>query len=468
MGKRSSSIFGHKSLESVFQPLIDQVCTKYSVIVRQLGQDRSEEVQFHRFLNNAKVSPKRLVDFHWQRCSITAFKARHLLMISDTTTISFTADSRREYLGYVPGQGQKDGFTLHPAIAIDALDGGCYGVGGIRFHRTEKPPAEGTEKIPDRGRKRSSAYLKKPFEANERYKWFDAPNKAITNLKGASSYTLVGDRESDFYELIARTVEQNWHFLYRGKTNRRLSKDTDQNLFATIASWKVAHHYDLNLPATKKRSAHVATLDLKFGQVSIPRPAGHPNKSLIDQVEVNIVEVKERASTVVGNEKPIHWTLLTSHPVESVEQALQIVNWYRWRWIIEQLFRAFKSKGLDIENAELKTFHGIANLATVALLAAVQVIQLVQARQGQTAQLLEHAFNEQETQCLQALNTKLEGKTQKQKNPHPPQSLAYASWIVARLGGWKGYASERPPGPITMTRGLTQFYAILEGFYLRL
>ena len=107
MGKRSSSIFGHKSLESVFQPLVDQVCTKYSVIVRQLGQDRSEEVQFHCFLNNSKVRPKRLVDFHWQECSITAFNDRHLLVISDTSTISFTADSRREYLGYLPHQGKK-------------------------------------------------------------------------------------------------------------------------------------------------------------------------------------------------------------------------------------------------------------------------------------------------------------------------------------------------------------------------
>ena len=67
---------------------------------------------------------------------------------------------------------------------------------------------------------------------------------------------------------------------------------------------------------------------------------------------------------------------------------------------------------------------------------------------------------------LSALAHKLEGKTQKQKNPFRPESLAWASWVIARLGGWTGYASERPPGPITMHNGLTQFAAIAQGFAL--
>ena len=60
----------------------------------------------------------------------------------------------------------------------------------------------------------------------------------------------------------------------------------------------------------------------------------------------------------------------------------------------------------------------------------------------------------------------MEGKTEKQKNPHPPQTLSWASWVIARLGGWKGYASESPPGPITMLRGLTKFEAQFQGWLL--
>ena len=33
----------------------------------------------------------------------------------------------------------------------------------------------------------------------------------------------------------------------------------------------------------------------------------------------------------------------------------------------------------------------------------------------------------------------LKGRTAKQKNPQPPGSLAYATWVCGRLGGWTGY-----------------------------
>ena len=59
------------------------------------------------------------------------------------------------------------------------------------------------------------------------------------------------------------------------------------------------------------------------------------------------------------------------------------------------------------------------------------------------------------------------GKTAKQKNPHPQHSLAWAAWIVARLGGWDGYRSSRPPGPITFANGINHFKAIATGWALR-
>ena len=61
---------------------------------------------------------------------------------------------------------------------------------------------------------------------------------------------------------------------------------------------------------------------------------------------------------------------------------------------------------------------------------------------------------------------KLEGNTQKQKNPYKKSSLRYATWIIARLGGWKGYASERKPGITTLWVGLEKFYDTLNGYML--
>jgi hypothetical protein len=63
-------------------------------------------------------------------------------------------------------------------------------------------------------------------------------------------------------------------------------------------------------------------------------------------------------------------------------------------------------------------------------------------------------------------NEKVEGKTEKQKNPYRKNSMSWASWLIARLGGWNGYSSESPPGPITMLRGLQKFALQLQDWLL--
>ena len=94
-------------------------------------------------------------------------------------------------------------------------------------------------------------------------------------------------------------------------------------------------------------------------------------------------------------------------------------------------------------------------------------MQLVQGRgeAGSNAPA-SRVFSPVEIIVLEVLARKFEGKTAKQKNPHPRHSLAWAAWCIARAGGWNGYASERPPGPITFARGLRRFHAIAEGFAL--
>jgi hypothetical protein len=92
-------------------------------------------------------------------------------------------------------------------------------------------------------------------------------------------------------------------------------------------------------------------------------------------------------------------------------------------------------------------------------------MQLTLARSGKD-QAIGVVFKEQECQVLADLQNTCEGKTQKQKNPYDPKRLSWAAWTIARLGGWKGYASESPPGPITMRNGLEKFKQILIGYQI--
>ena len=54
-----------------------------------------------------------------------------------------------------------------------------------------------------------------------------------------------------------------------------------------------------------------------------------------------------------AGEEPILWRLLTTHEVATVEDAHRIVDLYRLRWNIEQLFRALKSQAIDLEDSFL-------------------------------------------------------------------------------------------------------------------
>jgi hypothetical protein len=67
---------------------------------------------------------------------------------------------------------------------------------------------------------------------------------------------------------------------------------------------------------------------------------------------------------------------------------------------------------------------------------------------------------------LKRIAKQYEGGSDKQKNTNKPGSLKWAVWIIARMGGWKGYNSPRAPGPITFFKRLQAFYLIHEGWSL--
>jgi hypothetical protein len=136
------------------------------------------------------------------------------------------------------------------------------------------------------------------------------------------------------------------------------------------------------------------------------------------------------------------------------------------RWTIEDLFRTVKREGLDYESSELESGKALGKLFVMALLAAIELLQLRQARAGGTDPSSSLVFSEVQLECMQDLLPGLEGKREKQKNPYPKTNLARATWMIARPGGWKGYASQRPPGVITLHDGRIRFHHIFQGWDL--
>ena len=296
-------------------------------------------------------------------------------------------------------------------------------------------------------------------------------------LSRAQQTTFIFDAETDAKDIWQMMVDLPTDVLIRLSTNRWVKAGSAEaieepkvKLKPYIHSMPLSDTYHLKIRGLKRRNysrnksqnrkGRTAEMEVRFAPVKLAEAAAA-------DPPLYVVEAKENPTTVPSGEEPIHWILLTTHPVDSPEMAKQIIDWYKLRWMIEQVFRVSKRKGFNIEAAELAYFDSILKQTVATMEAAFRVMTLVMARDKADDQTVEQGFTQTEILCLQALNQKYQGRTQKQKNPHPSSQLSWAAWIIARLGGWKGLPSRRPPGPIIMKRGLDRFSAIFEGYIIQ-
>ena len=470
-------------LQSRFNLFVNRLSERRTCVLRQLSHDWKEEMGFWRFLGNDKASLDWLIK---RSVSLTLGDAKfadsHVLSVQDSGAISFQSRTElKKGLSFVGGSGEVPGFIVHPNLLLDADDGRCLGLGDISVF--------------DQWRSQGSKKAVRDLDVMEKKtgRWIESGFAARVSLQNAQCVTHIADREADFYEILVefgQNRQENEHLIVRVNEDRLLGhmekrgkgkKKADEKvqtgmdveitfpyrckMSRMIDKLPVQAKWTLKLPVTPKRAARDAQVHLRYArQVPIRRPTKLYRRTYKGQalplfIHINVIDLVEIAPPE-STFAPVHWRIYTSHRIETVEQAQQIVKWYCWRWRIELLFATVKSSGLDIEFALIEQAQKLKKLAIIVIMAAIQVIQLLQARDGESNQEMIDCFSSQQVELIQKLNPKLEGNTLKQKNPHSPKSLAFATGVMARLGGWKGYKSHTPPEIKTISRGLKIFFQI--------
>jgi hypothetical protein len=294
----------------------------------------------------------------------------------------------------------------------------------------------------------------RPFQDRQSVRWPEATQKA-GKIEGAARVTVVADREADMVELFARRPA-HVHLLVRAMHDRVLAGGG--KLAAGIAQGPRLGCTALDLPARPGRAARAATLSVRFGRLEL-RPPRETRKTCRAPVPMAYVDLREE--TPPEGEKPVHWRLLTTLQVDTVGDALDIAARYARRWTIEELFRTMKRKGFDIESLAIRDTAPRNRLVLACFIAATVVMQMTAERDGPLLRPVTDAFDAGDQPRLEALARDPEGGTERQKNPHPPGSLAFATWVCARSGGWTGYHGK--PGPIVILRGWTEFQTLKHG-----
>lgn len=420
--------------------------------IRRLGGNRAQEMRFRRFLHNGSVTTEEMV---CQAVTSTAARVagRDIVVVQDTSELVLGGRrARGNGFGPVGKGGALGGLLLHAALALEAASGAVLGLADAKVWNRDKGELE---------HRRSRATQDK-----ESQRWIDTAARVGERLASARSVTCVSDRESDIYEhFTARPC--NVHLIVRACQDRLIvaaATATSALLFGFVAGIPERGRFCVEIPAAPGRKARVAELAVRFAPVALRRPA-QGARGLPATVNVTVVEVRETSAPADGS-APVHWRLLTTHDVDTVAAARRIVDLYRLRWTIEDYFRTLKTAGFDIEDADLSDPRAMMNLVAAASIAAVTVMQLVKGRDGADQRRLNDAFDPDDQPILEAICERLEGKTARQKNPHPKGTLAFAAWVIARLGGWTAYYGK--PGPKVMHLGLEAFQRIKFGVVLRL
>lgn len=450
-----TDVFSDKRLDKRAQKLAASLHNSRSSSVKGATRNEAEQKGFYRFLENVNATEEALIGEITSRCKKNV-QGRHVLTIQDTSSIGL--NNHRNRLKANSGIGMVGnkiglGFLLHASLVLDADKETMLGFSDMQFwHRTE-----------DKANNSTGAYKKQPIEEKESFKWIRAAQHSKEVLQSAKRITIIEDREGDIYEQFCLIPDEKTHLLIRSRDNRKLADGS--MLYDSIAKEKAAGRYLLAIipDLRKERKGRMAQIEVRFKQIVITKPSGVKSKNLPLNKNLYLVEAKEVSGPKVDSVK---WRLLTTHKIETFEQALEIINFYKQRWYIEQIFRLLKKQGFQIEDSQLGTGWAIRKLTVLLLNNLLRIMQLILAYDNDESQPIEEVFSYEEIECLMVLGKKYEQKKTKIRNTNSTKKLSYASWIIARMGGWKGSTKQRPPGPITMKKGLEKFDLIFQGWRL--
>lgn len=428
-----------------------------SSVVNKSFKRWSDKIAAYRALNNDRYTLQNMIDCLTSDCARKISPSEHILCLEDTSEFDFRHIGGRlkeddPDIGVGGTSFMTRSFFLHPVLAVNADSGDVSGFSSIEFHN--RCPAKDMPKKKIR---------KANFKDRESYRWLSAAENSVRNLPKGTRITMVCDREGDAFDIMHGMSECGCDFVIRSNVNR-VVVDEGKRLRDVMDEAQVISTFELEVKKSIHHKAHRALMTLKYKKITIPSLHG-------SHMDVWCVLVSECPSTVPRGEEPVTWRLLTSHEVASIEDALNCVRWYKMRWTIEELFRVLKSKGFDVGGVQLETGKAIKKLLILTMQASLNIMQLKQAMDEkrediEASVVLAPVY----VTVLSMYMNKWEGQARRNKgntNPFKRESLPWAAWIIARLGGWSGYESAHgKPGRISLCNGYTALEKAVEFFLM--
>jgi hypothetical protein len=443
---------GDKRLDERIAILLSELGNRPALSIPAACGGRAEMKGAYRFFDNDKVTFEKVIEPHVAHTKERMAAQKLVLLAQDTTEVDLTRPEQA-----VEGTGELDGarrgVLLHEMQAF-VPDGTPLGTAWAEvLNRTEGVShASAAEKAHQR--------KQLPIEEKESFRWLTGMRKAREIAQELPTVQCVGvaDSEADIYEVFAEPRgEHPVHWLIRACQDRAIDGNTGQRLRDEVLAAPVLYEVELLIRGRtaktaaedrarrQNRKTRQATVEVRAASATL-RPPYRPDRKL-PPVTVNVVLVRE--PNPPPGETPVEWILVTTLPIDTLEQVRTIVEYYCVRWSIEILFRTLKS-GCRIERRRFEHIDRMLPCLGVYLIVAWRVLFVC--RMGRSCPDIdcEAIFEPSEWKAVWVA-------VKRRQPPKQPPRLAEMVHLIASLGGYIE-RTRTEPGTQTLWIGLQRAY----------
>jgi hypothetical protein len=415
---------------------------------------RAEMEAVYRFFGNPKVTPAALMAPHRAATLERMDQCEVVLLVQDTTEVDVTRPSQQvQGAGPLSSESRRGSF-FHPLMAFSdelAL--------GIVWSKSWKREAIQTNRSPEEKRKETRA---KPIEEKESMRWVEGVRAAREVARECPKVQCiaVSDSESDIYEVLAEPrgneLGKDLELIVRAAGDRNVT-DPGGTLLSRLRSTSCLFRMSLdvsrrkaktnakNLPPRKRsRDARTALVEVRATSVTIRSPR---NTAQRPSLQYNAVLVEE-VSPPEG-EVPIQWLLITSLPIDTLDQVREVLDHYCNRWPIEIYFRTLKS-GCRVEQRYFETMPRLENCLAIYSVIAWKILYLCGLGEQCPELPCDVVFNESEWKAVCTVAKQL-------PPPGQPPTINEIIRLIASLGGYVMRSKTRP-GTQTLWIGLQRAF----------